>query len=104
MLADLYEENLMHITGGGQGPLPLEILTEKQILADLKEKYGADILLIPIATDMDILSLELLLMEYDIRTMPTVVINEKYFITETENLDTIEGYLKKSEGDVDIFL
>ena len=40
MLADLYEENLMHITRGGQGPLPLEILTEKQILADLKEKYG----------------------------------------------------------------
>ena len=40
MVEDLYKKNIEHLRSGGEGAVPLEILTEGEILHDLKQKYG----------------------------------------------------------------
>lgn len=62
-----------------------------KILGDLKEKEGDKVLLIPIATDSDLTSLDSLISEFNITSYPIVIIDEKYVIT---GLSSVEDLLK----------
>ena len=62
------------------------------LLIELKQKYGDKVMLIPIAGDNDIPSVNLLLDKYDINEFPVVLIDEKFKISDAENLDDIEKY------------
>ncbi len=63
------------------------------LLKELKDKWGNAIMLIPIAADNDIPSINLLTQKYGIDKLPVILIDEKTKITDIENLDDIEKYL-----------
>jgi len=63
------------------------------LLKKLKEKWGDSIMLIPIAADNEIASINLLLDKYDIKELPTILIDEKIKITDLESMEDIEKYL-----------
>jgi len=62
-------------------------------LRELKEKYGSEIMLIPIAGDNDIPSVNLLRDNYNITQLPSVLIDEKVVLTEIGSLEELENYL-----------
>ncbi|MGY4884539.1 MAG: hypothetical protein ACP5NZ_03090 [Nanobdellota archaeon] len=64
-----------------------------KILSDLKEKEGKDILLIPIAADSNLTSLDTLTSKFNITEYPVVIINEKYVIKELSSVSDLENYL-----------
>jgi len=77
-------------------PLVIQLSEQKffsNLLSELKEKYGNEILLIPIAGDNDIVSLNLLMKEYGVTELPSILINEETVITEIESMEDIEKYL-----------
>lgn len=57
------------------------------MLKDLKDKYGDDIMLIPIAGDNNLTSVNLMMNKYGVTELPTILIDEKIKI---ENLETSE--------------
>jgi hypothetical protein len=63
-----------------------------RLLQDLKEEKGKDIVLIPIAVDSELASLDTLLQGFDIPKYPAVIINEVYVITEIESVADLEKY------------
>lgn len=65
-----------------------------KILTELKEEKGYEILLIPIAGDNDITAVNILLDEYDIETLPTIMINRKDKITEIQTSEELSKYFK----------
>ncbi len=74
-------------------------LTEKatnsvwsKILEDLKNKYGDEIILIPIAADSNIIALNSILENYEISEYPVLIIDNKYIIQELSSISEIEGY------------
>lgn len=66
-----------------------------RILIDLKEKKGNEIVLIPIAVDLDVDSLDLLINNYGVTEFPTILIDEKEKITEIVTVEEIEKLLEK---------
>lgn len=69
--------------------------TMSKVLLDLKKKYMDDIILIPIAYDMDIKSFDYLLVRYDLGKEPTIFINQQYKVKELATLEQLEEYLWK---------
>lgn len=65
-----------------------------KLLGELKEKYGNKIILIPIAADNDLPSIELLIKKYEIEKLPVLLINENISITELDSMEDIEKYLE----------
>lgn len=65
-------------------------------LLDLKNKYGDEIILLPIATDNQLDSLDFLRQRYNLNKIPVIFINEKYKVEELEDLSKIENYLQKN--------
>ena len=63
------------------------------LLQDLKKEFGAKIMLIPIAADNDIPSINLMVKSYKITQLPTILIDEETKLTEIENREEIEKYL-----------
>jgi len=63
---------------------------QSKILSDLKEKYGADIMLIPLPIDLDASVVDSFVLLNDIREMPTILINEKIKLEGLHNLEDIE--------------
>ncbi len=63
------------------------------VLSDLKQKEGDNIMLIPLSGDNDIPSVNLLEKEYNITEFPTILIDEKVKITDIKNMSDIEKYL-----------
>ncbi len=61
-------------------------------LGELKEEYGNQIILIPIARNMDLFSVELLTNNYGI-TGTSIIFDESIVITELSELESIEDYL-----------
>lgn len=68
-------------------------LTMSKVLLDLKKKHGDSVILIPIAYDSDIRSLEVLREIHGIKEVPAVVINERYQIHELQSMEELEKYL-----------
>jgi hypothetical protein len=63
------------------------------LLSQLKNKVGDKIMLIPIASDNDIPSINLLTRKYNIGELPTILINENTKITNISSVSDIEKYL-----------
>lgn len=63
------------------------------LLQELKQKEGNKVMLIPIAADNNIPSINLLVKKYGINDLPTILIDEKIKIINAENIDEIEKYL-----------
>jgi len=64
-----------------------------KILLDLKEEKGSEVILIPIAVDSNLTSLDALLDKFEISSFPTVIINEKEVISELSSVDDLKMYL-----------
>ena len=64
-----------------------------KILTDLKSDRNDEVLLVPIAADQNITSLNLLMAEYNVDRLPAVVINNDQVLYELEELSTIEDFL-----------
>jgi len=67
--------------------------TMSKVLLDLKKKYTNDIILIPIAYDSEIKSLDYLMVRYNLDKEPTIFINQQYKIKELVTLEQLERYL-----------
>jgi thymidylate synthase len=65
-----------------------------KVLEELKNKKGDEMLLIPISGDNDISAVKLLMKEYNIEKLPTILINRKTKITDIKNADEIYKYFK----------
>ncbi len=68
-------------------------ITMSKVLLDLKKKYPEKIILIPIAADTKISSLQILMERYKVRNIPIVLINERHLVTELASVDELEKYL-----------
>jgi hypothetical protein len=64
-----------------------------KIIFDLKQDKGGRIILIPIAADSNLTSLNMLIEKYNIKDFPVVIINEKYFLYDIKTKEEIESYL-----------
>lgn len=62
-------------------------------LGEIKEKLGGQVILFPIAANMNISSISYLLAEYNITNLPSVLINEKLKIDNINSLSAIDSYL-----------
>lgn len=63
------------------------------LLRDLKEQKGDKIMLIPLAADNDIPSINLMIENYGITEFPTILLDETVKLTEINNREEIEKYL-----------
>ena len=61
-------------------------------LEELKDEFGNEIILIPIARNMDLISIELLTKNYGIESA-SIIVDESLILTELEELDKIKEYL-----------
>ena len=64
------------------------------LLGGIKEKYGNDIMLIPLAIDNDVLSIDILANKYHVTEAPAILIDEKTLLTDVQNFEEIEKYLQ----------
>jgi len=64
-----------------------------KVLFDLKQKEGDNILLIPIASDLNITSLNVLAGKFNISEYPVVIINNKKVIYDLTSSEELEKYL-----------
>ncbi len=64
-----------------------------KILFDLKQEKGNEIILIPIATNNELASLDALLEKFEISEFPVVIINEKEIISELSSVDDLKKCL-----------
>jgi len=78
-------------------PQDLEIKSKQNVISkklmEFKEEQGNKIILIPIAGNLNLTSIEILKDYYDIKELPTVLINEKTKITKIEELSGLERYI-----------
>ena len=65
-----------------------------KILGDVKERNGNEVVLIPIAVDTDLTSLDILLKKFGVEKYPAVIINEKQVLYDLESAENIEKYLE----------
>jgi hypothetical protein len=64
-----------------------------KILFDLKQKEGDNILLIPIAADSNLTSLNPLISRFNITHYPVVIINEKDVVYELSSVNELDKYI-----------
>ena len=80
---------------------PLDIRAKQSVfsklLNQLKQDKGVEILLIPMATDNDISSINLIMNNYNIseEEIPVILINEKIKITELQDIEQLKKYFVK---------
>jgi hypothetical protein len=60
------------------------------LLFDLKQKYGNNVLLIPLAEDLNITVVDIIKDKYNLTEFPTVLINEKTTFTGVPKLEELE--------------
>ena len=63
------------------------------LLIEIKQEYGSKVMLIPIAADNDLPSINLLLEKYGIDELPVILIDEDIKITNLENKEDVTKYL-----------
>jgi len=63
------------------------------LLTELKEEKGSSIMLIPLAADNNFPSINLLLEAYEVKELPSILIDEKYILTDFNSKEEIEKYL-----------
>jgi len=67
--------------------------TFSKYILELKERRGNNFILIPIAVDQNIKTLDYLLKNYEFETYPVILVNENGKIYDVESLKEIEKYL-----------
>jgi len=65
----------------------------EELTSEIKSNYESEVLLIPIANNMDLNSLELLLENYNSVNQTSIIINNKYIIKGASNYEEIASYL-----------
>lgn len=65
-----------------------------RILGDIKEEYGSEIVLIPIAVDNGLSSVDVLVSKYSLENFPAIVVGENT-LNELNSADDLKKYLKK---------
>jgi hypothetical protein len=68
-------------------------ITWSRVLKDLKDERGNDFVLIPIAADQEILSLDVLVKDLGVESFPAIVINEKDILYTPVSSQELEKYL-----------
>lgn len=68
--------------------------TMSNLLYDLKGEYGDGIILIPVAYDTGVQSLDLLRKLYNIKDTPTILVNEKQKFETIDSLKNVNSFLK----------
>lgn len=63
------------------------------LLVELKQQEGDNVMLIPLAADNNITSIDLFTEKYNITQLPTILIDEKTKVTDVNNIEDIEKYL-----------
>ncbi|VVB82150.1 Uncharacterised protein [uncultured archaeon] len=63
------------------------------LLQQLKDKMGSKVMLVPLAGDNDISSINLLMEKYSITELPVILIDEKTKVTDIKNESDLEKYL-----------
>jgi hypothetical protein len=63
-----------------------------KILTELKQTQK-DTILIPIATDQNLTSLDIILKDYELKQIPAIIINNEKILYEIENITTIKNAL-----------
>lgn len=64
------------------------------LLLEIKEKQGNKVMLIPIAGDNNISTINLILNKYDIEELPVILIDEEIKITDVGKIEDVEKYLE----------
>ncbi len=64
-----------------------------RLLLDLKDKYPDEVILIPIATDNDLDSIELILKDYQIDEFPAIIVDESEVVNGIISLNDIENII-----------
>lgn len=64
-----------------------------KVLFDLKQEKGNTIILIPIAVDSNLVSLDVLLEDFEISRYPVVIIDEEFVIEELSSVEDLKVYL-----------
>lgn len=65
-------------------------------LKEIKAKYSKDVLLIPIAGDLNLESIEMIKKKYSINNYPAIIINEKIVVRDLSELKNVEEMMKSS--------
>jgi len=68
------------------------------ILKEIKDMFGADVMLIPLPTDMDISVIEIIKNSYNITKFPALIINNKKFegvVSKEDIMKTVCSFYKK---------
>jgi len=63
-------------------------------LSELKKEYGNKIILISIAGNLEINSINFLKASYRIDSLPTILVDEEHKIQDLDSLDEIKEYIK----------
>jgi hypothetical protein len=64
-----------------------------EALMNIKQKYGSNLMLIPLSGDNDIPSINLIRDSYNITQLPSILINGKTVLTDIKSIEEIEKYL-----------
>lgn len=83
-------------------PIKAKQASISRLLIDLKEKYGSQILLIPIAGNLDLESINLIKQKYGISKLPVLIIDEEKIIKNEASLDQIEAITLELPGFEDL--
>jgi len=84
----LYEYDTKDLTARAQQ------IVWSRILFDLKQKYGNNMILIPISATSNVSSLDSITKSLNISNYPAVVINEKNILYDLTSITDMEKYLK----------
>ena len=75
----------------------LDVISAQNVMSkkllENKTKYGEKIILIPIAGNLNISSIDYLKSSYNITSIPAILVNEKIIIDDFNELDKLESYL-----------
>jgi len=100
-LKDQCEEDFNTVVYIYQYTEPSVLLKSEQVafarfLEDLKEEQGSDLLLIPIAGDLDLNSIEIIKESYDLNRYPSIIVNEEQIVDSLEKLVEIDNILQNN--------
>ena len=69
----------------------------EKFLIDVKNKYGNRVLLIPIAANLDLESVNLAKEKYHVTKVPAIIIDERTVITTLPTLEEVENAIFESK-------
>jgi len=64
-----------------------------RVLFDLKQEKGSEIVLIPIAVNSNLVSLDVLLEDFEISRYPVVIIDQEHVLEKVSSVDDLKMYL-----------